>query len=1138
MNPDRLMAELFGTVRYAGDTPSWEDSPALGEEHDEQEETALTLSDWDESKHPRGEDGKFSDGDGAGRAKIPASWNEPSDNPFARGMTRGQVILDWLHRNKIEQRGDKFVMYHATPASNTFTTLKPGSYLASDPETATQQARRDRGPGVIRVHEVEFYPWEISHSSVWAITKSDIPLGKKIVKPRSKNLSGEWNEALHPRDDHGRFADGDGDSYAPRELLPHTKDSHHQYNPVAGFVMEHLGPFAGIGPHAPTEGVSLVGEKYVHVYVGTVATVAQTIKRVGIKVQGASRRVEESRKAAFKVAKTLGDHLKANPLVVELRIPDSLWGTAVKDEPPPPRVTQDIPPDWVRGMWRAVGGDWHPFQLTADGEGRTVYLVVLAREQATSLFDPDQPRDEAGRWTAAGASGGGDDRYDPATMHITASPQFKRWFKDSKVVDPSGDPLVVYHGTTHAIDSFYQAGHEKLNPESDWGAGVYFTSEPEDADANYAGVGPDLKGKIEKRAEELSSERRSAPGYEYPDDDTAENYEDRQKAREELVGSAGALMIPAYLSIQKPFVIGEPNGSSDIDETRLFKEYKYDDPDDPDSDIIGEEGPLADVFEALRHVASQYDEGPEAYDAFVENVGYEESMTASDIVKAWRGTEKAAYISDDRGNLVTNEVLREALQRAGFDGVIDRTVDDKFGSGSGRSKPMKGMNPDTTHYIVFEPTQIKSATGNKTFDPNRSSIHLRHEFRLGWCIACRVPQRECVTWKQGTHLYALGWCLTCHVPRYDCDWNEADHPRDEAGRFTDGSGEASTNDAGDRVAPETFEHGREFTSEDGYEWHEKGPGGQWAKRVATDEDLRVISDYAGFGYGDINKTLRGNPPTQTAMIRPMTKDEIAAYERWTREEDAAPEKEPHPPEGQGHAYRWDWTSTYIKGDDLTREQRYIVTGPKVWEERRLEAEKQAAQLNDTIRDRGLVLDEPVTVYRASYLPGVTKSDLESRVGKTFEEPGFTSTMLGDAGGRLKGYVVWGKYESISNRFGTASGTLSKHQDEDGVAMRIKIALPKGTRVAAVEAARQEDRWRSSARTAKQYGWEHKPPQPDQIKDARTESEVLIGSGARFRITKVGGADEVVTSGDPTLKPVRIIDVEMEYVGGGSSDGHQ
>lgn len=42
------------------------------------------------------------------------------------------------------------------------------------------------------------------------------------------------------------------------------------------------------------------------------------------------------------------------------------------------------------------------------------------------------------------------------------TPEFKRWFGDSKIVDENGDPMVVYHGTDAEFDSFRQ-GPESAN---------------------------------------------------------------------------------------------------------------------------------------------------------------------------------------------------------------------------------------------------------------------------------------------------------------------------------------------------------------------------------------------------------------------------------------------------------------------------------------------------------------------------------------------------------------------------------------------------------------------------------------------------------------------------------------------------
>jgi hypothetical protein len=55
------------------------------------------------------------------------------------------------------------------------------------------------------------------------------------------------------------------------------------------------------------------------------------------------------------------------------------------------------------------------------------------------------------------------------------------------------------------------------------------------------------------------------------------------------------------------------------------------------------------------------------------------------------------------------------------------------------------------------------------------------------------------------------------------------------------------------------------------------------------------------------------------------------------------------------------------------------------------------------------------------------------------------------------------------------------------------------------------------------------------KGRRTESELLLGSGARFRVTKVHHGQKYLV-GDPTLKDVPIVEVYLEYIGGGSSQG--
>ena len=56
----------------------------------------------------------------------------------------------------------------------------------------------------------------------------------------------------------------------------------------------------------------------------------------------------------------------------------------------------------------------------------------------------------------------------------TDSKYFKKWFGDSKVVDESGKPLVVYHGTNADFDTFDKKKIGSATDDGLWGKGFYF----------------------------------------------------------------------------------------------------------------------------------------------------------------------------------------------------------------------------------------------------------------------------------------------------------------------------------------------------------------------------------------------------------------------------------------------------------------------------------------------------------------------------------------------------------------------------------------------------------------------------------------------------------------------------------------
>ncbi len=64
-----------------------------------------------------------------------------------------------------------------------------------------------------------------------------------------------------------------------------------------------------------------------------------------------------------------------------------------------------------------------------------------------------------------------------SSSDVTSTPAFKKWFGDSKVVDDQGKPLVVYHGTGAAFNSFDTSPEHQANDEGMLGKGHYFTTE-------------------------------------------------------------------------------------------------------------------------------------------------------------------------------------------------------------------------------------------------------------------------------------------------------------------------------------------------------------------------------------------------------------------------------------------------------------------------------------------------------------------------------------------------------------------------------------------------------------------------------------------------------------------------------------
>lgn len=79
------------------------------------------------------------------------------------------------------------------------------------------------------------------------------------------------------------------------------------------------------------------------------------------------------------------------------------------------------------------------------------------------------------------------------SQRVTETPNFKRWFGDSKVVDENGDPLVVYHGSTgKGVTEFDTTRITTRSAKGDV-AGTYFTADQRNASGYTRPAGATLK---------------------------------------------------------------------------------------------------------------------------------------------------------------------------------------------------------------------------------------------------------------------------------------------------------------------------------------------------------------------------------------------------------------------------------------------------------------------------------------------------------------------------------------------------------------------------------------------------------------------------------------------------------------------
>lgn len=166
-------------------------------------------------------------------------------------------------------------------------------------------------------------------------------------------------------------------------------------------------------------------------------------------------------------------------------------------------------------------------------------------------------------------------------MDIIAEAQtsFDKWFGHSRVVDASGNPLVVYHGTNQTFDKFSKKrGGMSTGVLAGAAQGFFFTNDKEEAQAYAEHAGRTVVSNVaafEKETERLriASERlesiaaRSGKNSDwdayYAAHEAWESYEIDSTREDE---TANLNVITAYLSLQNPLEVrfnGKAGGDSE-----------------------------------------------------------------------------------------------------------------------------------------------------------------------------------------------------------------------------------------------------------------------------------------------------------------------------------------------------------------------------------------------------------------------------------------------------------------------------------------------------------------------------------------------------------------------------------------------
>ena len=321
---------------------------------------------------------------------------------------------------------------------------------------------------------------------------------------------------------------------------------------------------------------------------------------------------------------------------------------------------------------------------------------------------------------------GGLEKGERQQIRAPETKEFKQWFGDSEVVDNDGNPLVVYHGTGRDFTEFSKdlLGASTGAPSAK--LGFFFAGDPdtsnkyaENAQRRKVSYGNPAEEEISYLKDDIKKYKKEIETYKL---EKNPDTEEGQRIRDYLKNISLKNIEKDKQSLKKDpdnkFLLQrikiDPTPTEEYVEQFLDKEIKY-----KTQDITKASKRIEELSSQLRSKAKVTNEG---------------RRSGQNIMPVFLSLQNPLVI--DQGfssyRLMSYLDTIKKAQRDGNDGVIIKNTYDGKAQPGWISKLIakwrKEDVPSDTIYIAFEPTQIKSATGNKgTFDKTNPDI--RYQIR-------------------------------------------------------------------------------------------------------------------------------------------------------------------------------------------------------------------------------------------------------------------------------------------------------------------------------------------------------------------------------------------------------------------------